>query len=127
MNVGNRSLRTVRNAARCAALIALATIGGRAVAHHAFATEFEASLTGEVKGEVTGVWWQNPHVRYDVAMKLPDGRMRDVGVAAARQSARLPDAELERADHEVGMQAVGQGQSRPRRRQEALRHVHQSR
>jgi len=43
-------------------------------AHHSFASEFDASLTGEVKGEVTGVWWQNPHVRYDVAMKLPNGK-----------------------------------------------------
>ncbi len=45
----------------------------QARAHHAFATEFEASLEGEVKGEVTRVWWQNPHIRYDVAMKMPDG------------------------------------------------------
>ena len=44
-----------------------------AEAHHAFATEFDANLTGEVKGEVTRVWWQNPHIRYDVAMKMPDG------------------------------------------------------
>jgi hypothetical protein len=43
-----------------------ATVGMRdAHAHHAFATEFDASLTGEVKGEVTRVWWQNPHIRYD--------------------------------------------------------------
>jgi Family of unknown function (DUF6152) len=43
-------------------------------AHHSFASEFDASLTGEVKGEVMAVWWQNPHVRYDVAMKLPNGK-----------------------------------------------------
>jgi hypothetical protein len=42
-------------------------------AHHAFATEFDAALEGEVKGEVTRVWWQNPHIRYDVTMKMPDG------------------------------------------------------
>jgi len=45
-----------------------------AYAHHSFASEFDASLTGEVKGEVTGVWWQNPHIRYDVTMKLPNGK-----------------------------------------------------
>jgi hypothetical protein len=44
-----------------------------AAAHHAFATEFDASATGEVKGEVQRVWWQNPHIRYDVAIKKPDG------------------------------------------------------
>jgi hypothetical protein len=53
--------------------IAAATGVREAEAHHAFATEFDASLTGEVKGEVTRVWWQNPHIRYDVAMKMPDG------------------------------------------------------
>jgi hypothetical protein len=57
------------------ALAALAAVvgGHEAQAHHAFATEFDANLTGEVKGEVTRVWWQNPHIRYDVAMKMPDG------------------------------------------------------
>jgi hypothetical protein len=53
--------------------LAAALGGHEARAHHAFATEFDASLTGEVKGEVTRVWWQNPHIRYDVAMKMPDG------------------------------------------------------
>jgi hypothetical protein len=56
----------------CAAFAA-AALASQASAHHAFATEFEASLEGEVKGEVTRVWWQNPHIRYDVAMKMPDG------------------------------------------------------
>src|SRR5215203_5285898 len=55
-----------------AALVA-GTLNSDAFAHHAFATEFDASLEGEVKGEVTRVWWQNPHIRYDVAVKKPDG------------------------------------------------------
>jgi len=46
-------------------------------AHHAFATEFDAKLEGEVKGQVTKVWWQNPHIRYDVAMKMPDGSVQE--------------------------------------------------
>jgi hypothetical protein len=56
----------------CAAFVA-AAFAAPAHAHHAFATEFDANLEGEVKGEVTRVWWQNPHIRYDVAMKMPDG------------------------------------------------------
>ncbi|HEY9183033.1 MAG TPA: DUF6152 family protein, partial [Gammaproteobacteria bacterium] len=56
-----------------AAAVLAATLCTDAYAHHAFATEFDANLTGEVKGEVTRVWWQNPHIRYDVAMKMPDG------------------------------------------------------
>ena len=57
----------------CAALVAAAAFAPQARAHHAFATEFDAALEGEVKGEVTRVWWQNPHIRYDVTMRMPDG------------------------------------------------------
>jgi hypothetical protein len=64
--------RTAPFLASVAAVIAAAAASD-VHAHHAFATEFEADLTGEVKGEVTRVWWQNPHIRYDVAMRMPDG------------------------------------------------------
>ena len=57
----------------CTAGVAAASFAPQARAHHAFATEFDAALEGEVKGEVTRVWWQNPHIRYDVTMKMPDG------------------------------------------------------
>jgi len=57
----------------CTAFVAAALFAPQARAHHAFATEFDAALEGEVKGEVTRVWWQNPHIRYDVTMKMPDG------------------------------------------------------
>ena len=62
-------------ASACAALAIVFAAGSArmADAHHAFATEFEANLEGEVQGEVTRVWWQNPHIRYDVAMRMPDG------------------------------------------------------
>ncbi|HEY5665643.1 MAG TPA: DUF6152 family protein [Gammaproteobacteria bacterium] len=42
-------------------------------AHHAFASEFDGSLDGEVEGIVTRVWWANPHIRYDVDVTLEDG------------------------------------------------------
>lgn len=52
----------------------LALLGAaRVLAHHAFSTEFEENLEGEVEGTVTKVWWANPHIRYDVDMRLPDG------------------------------------------------------
>jgi hypothetical protein len=54
-----------------------AALAPRVYAHHAFATEFDASLEGEVKGTVTRVWWQNPHIRYDVSMKMPDGSVQE--------------------------------------------------
>src|SRR5690606_7867007 len=48
-----------------------------AAAHHAFSTEFDANLTGEVRGEVTRVWWANPHIRYDVRVTLDDGTVEE--------------------------------------------------
>jgi hypothetical protein len=48
-----------------------------AAAHHAFSSEFEADLTGEVRGEVTRVWWANPHIRYDVNVTLEDGTVEE--------------------------------------------------
>ena len=35
-------------------------------AHHAFSTEFDPDLMGEVEGPVTEVLWANPHIRYGV-------------------------------------------------------------
>jgi hypothetical protein len=62
-----------RAAASAAVLVLLAAVAPTAAAHHAFATEFDADLEGKVEGVVTRVWWQNPHIRYDVDMTLPDG------------------------------------------------------
>ena len=56
-----------------ALLAALAAGASTAVAHHAFTTEFDPDTSGEVVGVVTKVWWQNPHIRYDVDVSLPDG------------------------------------------------------
>jgi hypothetical protein len=56
------------------ALIAFAAAGAaRVFAHHAFSTEFDVNLEGKVEGTVTKVWWANPHIRYDVDMRMPDG------------------------------------------------------
>ena len=64
---------TTRWALAITAAGAAVALAPAAHAHHAFATEFDADLEGEVRGEVVQVWWQNPHIRYDVVMKMPDG------------------------------------------------------
>ena len=56
------------------AIIPLACAGlSNAIAHHAFITEFEADLEGEVQGVVTEVMWANPHIRYGVNVVMSDG------------------------------------------------------
>ena len=57
----------------CFAVITVSALPAAALAHHAFSTEFDESLEGEVDGVVTKVWWANPHIRYDVDVTLEDG------------------------------------------------------
>lgn len=44
-------------------------------AHHSFAAEYDASKPVEVKGTVTKVEWTNPHARFYVDVKDPDGKV----------------------------------------------------
>jgi hypothetical protein len=39
-----------------------------ALAHHSFSAEFTDDVTDTIEGEVTRVWWRNPHVRYEVTV-----------------------------------------------------------
>ena len=58
----------------CAPLILIALVASNPLAaHHAFSTEFDPDLVGEVEGPVTEVLWANPHVRYGVEINLEDG------------------------------------------------------
>ncbi len=59
------------------AVALLCGLSVEAAAHHAFSTEFDANLTGEVRGEVVKVWWANPHIRYDVRVTLDDGTVEE--------------------------------------------------
>ena len=70
-------MRVIQHAALAAAATAAAALAFRAHAHHSFASEFDSNLEGAVKGTVTRVWWQNPHVRYDVTMKMADGSTQE--------------------------------------------------
>jgi len=66
-------MRTIPTAARIAATVLAYALLGPADAHHAFITEFDPETSGEVVGVVTKVWWQNPHIRYDVDVTKEDG------------------------------------------------------
>jgi hypothetical protein len=50
-----------------------------AVAHHAFATEFDANKPVSMKGIVTKIDWANPHVWFYLNVKKPDGAIENWG------------------------------------------------
>jgi len=59
-----------------AALLA-ATAGGAAVAHHSFASEFDAAKKLKLSGTVTKVEWRNPHTYFYVDVKGEDGAIHN--------------------------------------------------
>jgi len=48
-----------------------------ASAHHSVAAEFDTSLQGELEGEITQVWYTNPHIRYRLTVATDDGTTED--------------------------------------------------
>jgi hypothetical protein len=60
-----------------AAALGFLVIAAPARAHHSVAAEFDTSLQGEFEGEITQVWFTNPHVRYRLTVAKPDGTTED--------------------------------------------------
>lgn len=58
-----------------AALLAVHALPVRA--HHSVAAEFDTSQQGELQGEITRVWFTNPHVRYRLTVTNDDGSTED--------------------------------------------------
>jgi hypothetical protein len=46
-------------------------------AHHSVAAEFDRAQTGELRGEITQIWFTNPHVRYRLSVTQEDGTRED--------------------------------------------------
>lgn len=66
-------------------VLLLATVllyAGNARAHHAFASEFDGNVQGEVSGTITTVWFRNPHVRYRMDVVADDGSIEEWDVQA---------------------------------------------
>lgn len=59
-----------------AAVMAVAAAGA-AVAHHSFASEFDASKKIKLTGTVTKVQWRNPHTYFFVDVKGEDGAIHN--------------------------------------------------
>jgi hypothetical protein len=61
----------------CAALAALTVCAAPAASHHSVAAEFETGNNGQLEGEITRVWFTNPHVRYRLTVRNADGTTTD--------------------------------------------------
>ena len=61
---------------------------GRAlVAHHAFVSEYDGTKTFKITGVVSKVEWTNPHARFYVDVKDPDGKVTNWNLELASPSA----------------------------------------
>jgi hypothetical protein len=58
------AMRPSSSAAAAALVIALLALTVRAVAHHSFAAEFDATKPVTLKGTITKVEWTNPHTYF---------------------------------------------------------------
>lgn len=65
----------MRTTARFESLVTLLLLCAASVAwgHHSFTAEFTAEKTATLTGEVTQVWFHNPHVRYLFRLTNDDG------------------------------------------------------
>jgi hypothetical protein len=61
--------------AAVAAAVGTLAIGGAALAHHAFAAEFDGNRPVNLQGKVTKIEWINPHTWIHIEAKNADGTM----------------------------------------------------
>lgn len=70
-------------------------LGTPAQAHHSFSAEFDAALNGKFTGVVTEVRFSNPHVRYRIDAKMPDGSIENWEVQAGSVTSLRPQGWIE--------------------------------
>lgn len=88
--------------------LALAASSASALAHHAFAAEFDADQPIELKGSVTKAKWVNPHSWLYFDVKGPDGNVTNWGVEFGAPFA-LQQRGLTKAELPVGTEVLVKG------------------
>lgn len=63
--------------AHCTFALAAVIAAEPASSHHSVAAEFDTSNQGELVGEITRVWFTNPHIRYRLTVTRDDGSTED--------------------------------------------------
>ena len=70
-------MRTQRSFVLAGACVLQMLAAGPALAHHAFASEFDAKKPVRFQGTITKMEWINPHAWMHVAVKKPDGTVEE--------------------------------------------------
>jgi hypothetical protein len=73
--------------ARLIASLFVFASSGNLLAHHAFSSEYDGTRTFKITGAVSKVEWTNPHVRFYVDVKDPDGTVTNWNLELASPSA----------------------------------------